>query len=483
MMAVLLVLAGGLGLYAYYGVYEKDAAETKKKDHDARLFAPQKLGEKTPDGGAPPADFVRVTVTFQGETTVLEREPGKAWRITSPVQANADRLVMDALVSQLQTSKFKATLEENPDAATLKKYGLEEPQFTVEAVAKVGDAAEERSVKLEGGIENTFDGSVFMRKNGEPPVYSAEGGVRYALAKTTYDLRDKQPFAVDEASLAKVAVKAKANAYTLERNADGKWALTAPFADLADANQVTGMLGTVGNFKAQQFFEDSPQRRATFGLDKPQVDATLTTKDGKVIRYRIVKGGSPEAIYGLREDDAGAILCELPEAALGELDRNAMDLQDKTLLRFKKEDASRLVFHNADGSEVVLGKDSPDASAEAWRVLAPREGKAKTFKVTSALWTLSALRASAPVEEKPKDLGKYGLGPGARYVSIQGPQGELERLTIGKPVPGQPGHFYARGLRDRVVDVDGARFAEFPVIVGDVLDLPPGPDAGVDAGP
>jgi hypothetical protein len=472
MMAVLLALAGGVGLYAYYGVYEKDATETKKKDHQSRLFAPQGLDEKTPDGGAPPAEFVKVSVTFSGQTTVLEREPGQPWRVTAPVQATADKLVVDALISQLQTAKFKATLEEAPDAETLKKYGLDAPRFVVEAWAKVGEGQDARSVKIEGGIENTFDGSVYLRRNGEPAVYTGEGGVRYTMSKTTYDLRDKQPFAFDEAAAQKIVVKAKANSYTLERNAEKLWTLAGTKPELAEAKQVSAMLGALAQHKAQQFADDTPANRTAFGLDKPQVDATITTEGGKTIRLRVAKGGTPQAVYGLREDESGAVLAEVPEAALNDLDRNVIDLRDRTIVRFKQEQVTKIVFHNANGTEIIVARP-PEASAEGWRVVAPREGKAQVYKVTSVLWTLSAYRAGTRVEENPKDWGKYGIGPKSRFIALFGADGgELARFTIGDPVKDKPDTFYVRGNGPIVAEVDGSRFKDFPVIIGDVLELP-----------
>lgn len=473
-MAVLLVLAGGVGLYAYYGVYEKDAVTTKKKEHESHLF----VAEAGADAGAA-VEFVKLVLTFDGKETVVEREPGKPWRVTSPVKSPADKLVIDAAVSQLHSAKFKDALDEKPDDATLKKYGLDHPTFTVEAYVLGDDGQPERAVRLEGGIENTFDGSVYMRRNDEPTVFSAPGGVRYGLAKSTFDLREKQLFGVDEPKLVKVAIKARANTYTLERDKDKKWAISGPAADLADQNQVIGMLGAMAAEKAQKFPDDTPENRAAFGLDKPLVDATLTTDDGKTIHFRVARGGTPEAVYGLREDADGAILAEVPEAALADLDRNPLDLKDRTLLRFKKELVTKIVFHNADGTEVVVAKDSPDASAEAWRVVAPREGKAQVFKVTSVLWTLGAYKALANVEENPKDWGKYGLGDKARYIALSGPDGELARFTIGSPVPGKPDTFYVRGSKPVAVEVDGSRFKDFPSIIGDVLEQPkPEPDAG-----
>jgi len=110
-------------------------------------------------------------------------------------------------------------------------------------------------------------------------------------------------------------------------------------------------------------------------------------------------------------------------------------------------------------------------------VVAPQAGKAKIFKVTSALWVLGALKSSKVLEPDLKNAKKYGLGPGARFVALYGPDANTEaaRLTIGLPVPGQAGQFYAAGTRKEIVIVDGSRFGELPVKVEEVLDVP---DAG-----
>ena len=69
----LLVVGGGIGLYAWYGVFEADRKESEKKDHDDRLFMPSGAGEKKSDGGTVESEFVKLTVIAKGDTTVLER--------------------------------------------------------------------------------------------------------------------------------------------------------------------------------------------------------------------------------------------------------------------------------------------------------------------------------------------------------------------------------------------------------------------------
>ena len=112
-LGAVLVVGAGLAGYAYFGVFKKDRAVEEKKAVNEHLFATTKPGEAAiTDGGSLKTEFTRLSVTNQGETTVLERVPGGAWAMVSPVQGPVDGLVVDTLTSQLQQAKFKTTLEE-----------------------------------------------------------------------------------------------------------------------------------------------------------------------------------------------------------------------------------------------------------------------------------------------------------------------------------------------------------------------------------
>ncbi|MFZ5444333.1 MAG: DUF4340 domain-containing protein [Myxococcota bacterium] len=470
----LLVVAGALGGYAYFGVYKKDQDKARQQEHDLRLFAPQKLDEKQADGGSPPAEFTTLIVVAGEERTELERR-GRDWWIVKPLEARADKLAIDGITSQLQSAKFKATLEESPDAATLAKYGLDRPRFSVEATATVN--GETRAVKLVGGIENTFDGSVYVRRNDEKPVYLAEGGVRYTLSKSTFELRDKHPLALDEAKIQRIALQSVNNDYVLERAGDKAWNLVKPNAEPADATVVSAMIAGVSQERAVRFPPEADAR--ALGFDKPFLAATITLSDGRFVKLRVARQATDagEQYFAIREDAEGSVLAELGVGAT-QFDRNPAELRDKAILRFRREAVTKLVFHDpAAGPDVVIEKESADASAEAWRVTAPKQGKAKVFKVTGALWTLGSFKALFSGEEKPKDWAKYGLDGKGRSITLFGEDGkELARLQIGKEVgPDKPNVFYVRGSRDQVFESDGSRFGELPFTLGAVLDEP---DAG-----
>jgi len=322
---------------------------------------------------------------------------------------------------------------------------------------------------------SVFDGSVYVRRNEEKPVFTAEGGVRFTMAKNTFDLREKQPFAIDEAKIQKIAVKSVNNDYLLERESERLWNFVKPNAEPADGASISAMISAVAQERAQSFPEDSEANRKALGFHAPLVDTTLTLADGKTVRLRVTRQAAADAgeiFYVLREEEGGAALAQVGPGAT-QYDRNPVDLRDKSLVRFKREAVTRMVFREVGGPEIVVTRDSVDASADAWRVVAPRAGKAKIFKVTSVLWTLGSAKALKAGEEKPKDWGKYGIDEKARYIALYGQDGkELARFVIGKPVPETPSGFYVRGSRDQVLQSDGSRFGEFPFRLEDVLDEP-----------
>lgn len=475
----------GLGLYAYYGVMKPEEAKTERKEQAEKLFATAPPGERAEDGGSAAPVFTHLTVESRGVTATLERQ-GDTWRLTSPVSARADKRVVESLTRQLETAKFKATVEEAPTDADLEKYGLKPPAFRVVAKAYVPDALEggqedparQRTLTLHGGIENTFDGSVYVRREGDPRVYSADGSVRYALEKDVYALREKELLGLDEAAVKTLEVTGKAGPYTLEREGDKAWRLTKPSVLRADADKVKGLLQSLKDQRALSFPTDSAEERTKLGLDKPVVDARFTLASGEPVRVRLsrVEQQGLAKVYALREQGAEATLAEVPEAALGVLDVGVAALKDRTVLVFPREEVRRLVFHVGAGNEpITLENTSADGKAlDGWKVVSPQAGKAQTWKVASLLNLLGTLKASAFGEARPKKWDRYGITDASRGAALVDASGkELARLWIGGEVPGKAGHVYVRGTGDEVLEVEQARLAELPARPEDVLEAPP----------
>ena len=109
-----------------------------------------------------------------------------------------------------------------------------------------------------------------MRRDEDPAVYTAEGGLRWTLEKSTFDLRDKEVFNfAEEPKVTKLHVKSEKGEYSLERDEKNAWKLTAPIQAAADSTMVTNMFVTLKGERAQAFVPDSQMNRLHFGLEKP----------------------------------------------------------------------------------------------------------------------------------------------------------------------------------------------------------------------
>jgi len=491
-LGALVLVSGALGLYAYFGVMKKEEREAERKETSEKLFAAQSPGEKLPDGGTPPAPvFTSIVVKAKGEVTTLEKK-GEEWWITAPLTAKTDKSAVDQLVSQLQSARVKATVEENPTDADLGKYGLDQPRFTVTAYAYLPDAKGEgstepsrrREVQLYGGIENTFDGSAYLRRGTEKAVYSIDGFAKQSLEKTTFDLRDKEVLAIDEGSMKQIEFKSKANRYLLERADANAWRLASPKMGNADSAMVSSMLSSFRNDRAVAFLNDSPEERKRSGVGSPVSEVTFLQASGDKVRIRLskLKVGTDEKAFALRESGAESVLAEVPLAAVAALDKSPLELRDKSVLSFKSDEVARITFAPGGGAPpIVVEKMSSDAGpSEEWRITAPAAAPAKKWKLSSVLWSLSSLKASSIGEDNPKDWVKYGISASSRSVTLADRSGKaLARLELGSEVKGKPGAVYAKGSRGALLEIDSSRLAEVPWKTADLIEQPaPAIDGG-----
>jgi hypothetical protein len=487
LLGVLAVLAAGLGLYAWWGVAKPQEREERRKAEDARLVP---LGEPPradgADAGTRELEVSRITLQAKGDTTVLERSDA-GWRMVSPVAAAVDTYAVDGLVSQFQTGTVKETIEENPTPEDLKRYGLDAPRFTVRAHARIRGGDQEREIVLKGGAENPFDGSVYLQRGDDPRVYSAQGGIRWNLEKSAFDLRDKEVLAVEEKDVRRVELRAGRSGWIIERGDGETWRISQPIADRADARTVSSLLSELRTQRATSFRADSPEERARTGVDKPASVITFTLKEGDPIRLAVGRSGADAgpSVFVLRTQGSQSLLAEVPEGVMAALNKEPGDLRDKSALHFDRTRVARIAVGRADGSRIVVERPAgvDGGFSEDWRVVEPRQGPAKKFKLSSLLWTLESLQAKKLGEERPKSWAKYGVEKPEREVSVLDTSGNvLARLALGKSVPGQEGTRYARGSRDQVLEIDESRLADLPASVEEVLDTPVAAAGATDAG-
>lgn len=477
----LAILAAALGLYAWLGVMQPEADAEKQKAAEEKLVS---FGADATEGAADAGDasirFTRLEVHAKGETTRLERKDD-GWRIVSPVEAEADSFAVDAMTSQLQTGRFDEIIEEAPTPQDLERYGLASPRFRITATAVAPGGGASKEVTIAAGIENTFDGSIYVQRGGDPKVYAVKGGWRWNLEKTTFDLRSKQVLSVPKKDVQRIEIVAGKSQWGLERGDGGNWKLAAPETRPADGQAVDALLAGLENHRATSFLEDTPQTRTSTGVDAPLVTATFTPKSGEAITLALgrARADAGEQVYVLRTSGGTTTLAEVPPSVLADLQKNPAEFRDKSVLTFDKQKVARIAFTQSDSRLVVERVQTDAGFSEEWRVVEPRTGPAKKWKLSSILYTLGSLKAKAGRDENPRSWSKWGLDRPTRTVELSDREGKvLAALAVGKSVDGATDVHFVRGTPNQVLELDTSRLSELPTTVEEVLDGVV-PDAGV----
>ncbi len=452
----LLVLAGistGAGLFAYYGIHKKQEKEKAEKEKNELLF--------------PHTDKSKITnlsVTAKGQATVLSLDDSKKWKITSPVSTSADTDTVNSLVEKLVSLKRKSMVEEN--ASDLAPYGLNQPRIKI--IASSGDkGGDKKELIFHAGNENQFDNSFYAALGNSKNVLQVEGGFQYALEKSLFDLRNKQVIPFEESQLKGLEVKIDQITYTLQK-VDDHWEITSPLSDRAESSTVDKIVNSLRNLKASQYVTDSasPEDFVKYQLNSPRAKVTaVLTNDTKItVLASQAEENSTKKYYARLEEMP--FIAEISESIFKDLAVSIADLLDKSVVRFERDEVSKVTFQF--GSESVTLEQKPNKNSDSdWKIVAPITSTARKGKMDSILWSLSSLKGIRLVDETKSNLEKYGLQAPTRKITLFDRSGKkLDTLLLGQETGND---MYVMGsLSGKVFEVEKSSVSSFPVTRADL---------------
>jgi uncharacterized protein DUF4340 len=451
-LVVLLVVAVAIGGIAVRtGKEEAKKAEAKEK------------GEKLFDFDKAHAKVLRLS---KGGQLVVQVEKGdKGWQLTQPVQAPGDDAIIDPLLTALSNLKEKKAIEGEKD---LKPFGLEKP--AMEISLKLDDGKEQA---LQLGGENSFDNTLYAKKQGDSTVRVIDAWQKNTLDKSAFDLRDKRVTKLpDGAEVKRIEVTSVSSPYTLEKDGAG-WKVNGQAADNSTADTV---MNALKNLRATAVAAESSSKLPDFGLDQPAAVAKVTAG----AETRTVKvGQSMGKTYAVRDDSP--VVYEVAAQILTDIDKQPFDLANKQLFHVDREALRKAIFESPSG-KVEIARAKPEKSdggvaEEVFTVVAPKQGPARKWKTSSTMYAVSALRAAAFEGPVPaaKDLKKYGLDKPRTVTFLGDGDKVLLHLRIGAEKDGKR-YALADGF-DKLVRVDKGIVDDFPWDVSAALEPPPTPQA------
>jgi hypothetical protein len=277
-------------------------------------------------------------------------------------------------------------------------------------------------------------------------------------------------------------------AYKLEKDGTS-WKLLAPQQGAADASTADRVATVLKSLRATAIAAENAEGAALkqYGLSpaKVTVQLTVAAPGGKDTYRRTLLLGQPApkkasvAVKTYAKRDDAATVFEVDQQILKDLQKEPFDLQDKSLVHANREDVKKIVFEQPGSPRIVVErkreqpKDGGFAD-ETFTVLEPKQGPAKKWKLSSALYSITGLRASA-FAAKP-DAAAFNQ---ARTISLLGDGDKvLATVRIGAETKDGKRRYASSDSLGRVAEIEKTTADDLPKMLDDVLEPPPAPDAG-----
>ncbi|MDO8137163.1 MAG: DUF4340 domain-containing protein [Candidatus Brocadiales bacterium] len=414
---VLLGIVLVLGLFVQF--YEKKRPSTEEWQEQASKVFLQ-------------FDSKRVTgleIKKEDGVTLLERIGEGRWEMKLPLKLRADDSEVNSILTEFEFLTKGATIGPEKGASVdLASYGLDKPH--VEASYWTSPSkADKRTFFV--GSKRVGGNEVYMRVEGGKEVYMVSGALLEKLTKTMNDLRSKDVVEVDPNAVERLELQYPAGETILCSRTGENWRLEEPVSDQGDSEKIMQVIHNLNALRIDKndFITDKPEDLSKFGLDNPQVVATVYKGDssqGLLLGHR-----RDNKVYAKRKDDAAVFF--LKDMTVGLFEKSHNELRDKKLARFDPLYVTKFELR-ARGSVMSIEK----TEQYDYMVLKPVQVMADRDAFKGFLEAIKGLEVQNFVADKPTELASYGLdSPQAEIV--------ITIKDVPKPIEIQVGKKDERG--------------------------------------
>jgi hypothetical protein len=243
------------------------------------------------------------------------------WFLEIPVRALAKKSRVEDVLRTLSNLQAKEFVAEQKQEAEIAKFGLKEPEYSV----TLNFPAKNQEVIFS---LHKQDETVYATSSISTKIVTAEGQVLTDIEKKAEDFREKQVVVFNSWEASKVRVKRGDLTLTVGKDKDSRWQFEGAAKEEADGSRVETFIRKIESLEAVEFI-DSPADLPTYGLDQPQAEVTVWTKDGETEKeFRILVGTEDqEKKQVVLKNPNLEYLFRVDSAFLGEFPKEAKDWQ------------------------------------------------------------------------------------------------------------------------------------------------------------
>ncbi len=207
----------------------------------------------------------------------------------------------------------------------------------------------------------------------------------------------------------------------------GKWSLVKPIKADADLNAVRTLAETIAGCEVKKTVDEKPASLDPFGLARPEVVVAVVAEGQPTLPGIEVGKTTPVGFSAyIKTTDKPAVMLTTSAFPPG-VKKTVEDLRDHELVKFKADDARKIILERDDGGAVELDKDR-----ERWTIVKPAKYEADQAVVEKLLSGLTGARIEEFADDKPDNLARFGLDKPRLTVSIfTGKEGARQSILLG----------------------------------------------------
>lgn len=388
------------------------------------------------------ADKIEISGSGLDQPRVLERK-GSDWRVSEPMQWNANYFAINRMLNQLQFIEQEAAFsvdEIENTGQSLTDYGLEDP--FIDLTISEGDD----SLRLSIGTLTDVGNNIYLLGPDRERIFVVSREVIDGLLVDLSDLFNRDIFDIPVFEVTDLSLRIKSSAESEDgdlkvrlSNTSGQWRFESPLSAEADPALVSNTINSLASLKVLRFVEPGADDSGNHGLENPFMRITL---HGNKRRQTLLIGdrvssnpdnGTPPFFARLEDNPVPFTVDARPF-------ENLLQAQESLRERnFTQFDPSGLnaIYISGDDREIRLQQ----IETEEWQVLeSSGDGKVQPRRadpevMRSLIENLRQVRAKAFVIDAPNsvDLERLGFNEPRRVVTLEFDSGEPVVLELAHP--------------------------------------------------
>ena len=219
----------------------------------------------------------RLRLTYPSTEIVLyalDEKPKKKWKIRYPIEAEGDRIEIQALLFRLEDLKALAIVDQGPEREKLAP-ALTKPKVKVTLHA----AGVDHVVRI--FQPDPTSGEAYAQTTPEGPIYKVSPSAIKDLTKDLFTLQDKRLLGVDTGEIAMLSIKTRDEQYVLVHDRN-EWILEDQPTEKIRQDVADLLVSRIVNLPAEERVLKQAGQLAPYGLVAPAAEFVATGKDGRL---------------------------------------------------------------------------------------------------------------------------------------------------------------------------------------------------------